>query len=369
MAVRYVLGVVLGAALAGCGGGAVPPVSGPPTDSQTAVVTPAAVTPQPIVTAPPGEPSKPPVGSLPPLLTLPPVGSVPLGVHEDHIPDGMPRTVTFANLDLTVTDAWVSDQTVDSYVAGTDAVPGPEKFVYFSVTVVNRSTAASFQAVRFPVDFALELATTDVLTPVDRFESLIQLDLQPNASIESFLAFPLPRLRYPTEFFEGVVLHVGAPPDRTATLPLTGPVPEPEYPQEIAVSGEVTAPGPPRGEPVTVTLLSGSLSEDLLPGYDWSYEAGIRADAGTLFLNLHVRASQPGPTYPDAGNDLYRLLVDGVPRVPFEPQYELFLDPGIPLEYDVSFIVPDDAGSVVLEVGAVNETTESIEIDLPGGGS
>ncbi|MBA2557406.1 MAG: protein kinase, partial [Chloroflexi bacterium] len=369
-AMAIVAAVVVSALASGLFAGAPPRGTG--TADGTSQATPSVPAAQPSVPAAVSQPpvvTVPPTETVPPIETVPPAESVPPTVAEEvHLTEGLPRTVTFANLEFTVTDAFASNQTVESYAAGTDAEAGEDRFVYLVGTVVNRSTAFIYSNVAVgvqPLAIMLELSDGDQLTPVDASQSIsdsLTTTLDPQASVESFLAFPLPDVDATSDLFEGAVLHLGRPPDRMAALPLTGPVPDPEYPKELALGGQVTAPGAVRGQPVTVTIMGGTLSEDVLP-HQGPAGVGIRADAGTVFLHLQVRAVTPGPLDENVGHELYRLLVDDVPRAPFEAGLDRVVA-GIPADYDVSFVIPEEASDLVLQVGRLGGPTQRIGIDL-----
>jgi hypothetical protein len=217
-------------------------------------------------------------------------------------------------------------------------------------------------------DFRLEIAG-EVFPAIDEMAFLSNLTgfIQANSAVQSFLSFAV---------HEGVtlaeaVLRVGSPPDRIASLPLTGAVPEPVYPLELDVSGSAEGVGPTNPGTVVFTLLGASLHEDK-PHEHSTSPTGHRANADELFLVLHVRAEKASGGPDLLGTGAFRLVVDGVPQAPWDsaghpagsagsPQ----LAAGAAVDAWVAFLIPTSATELALQVGRFDQDPGLIPVNLP----
>jgi hypothetical protein len=278
------------------------------------------------------------------------------------------RSVVFANIEFTVTAVRLSNQDLRSYASGGEPVIDAESFhAYLDVTAVNRMTATQTQGLGAGAFKSLldggEVDAADQMS----FLSDVTGIIRPNVGVESFLAFPVPE----DADLAGAVLVIGSPPDRLASLPLTGPVPEPAFPLAVEVTGSAQGEGPTNPGTVTFTLLGAALSEDV-PHERATSPTGHRADAGELFLVLHVRAEKEAGRGPDLLNrDAFRLLVDDVPRAPWDvaataggSQGTPTLQGGAAVDAWVAFLVPVDAADLVLRVGRQADDPGEIPFDL-----
>ncbi len=119
-------------------------------------------------------------------------------------------------------------------------------------------------------------------------------------------------------------------------------------------------------------LLDAALFDDL-PHGDTTSPTGERADEDEIFLQVHLRATKiEGRGNDVLGNDAFRLLVDGVPRGPFDsataPDGSTptpTAEPGVAVDAWVLFVIDPGAGTYVLEVGDLDEAPGSIPIELP----
>lgn len=269
------------------------------------------------------------------------------------------RSVTFANVEFTVTGVTVSNQTLRSYAEGGEPDIDTERaHAFLDITAVNRMTATQTQglgveAFRLRLD-GDEVPAADELAFLSDLTSIIR----PAASVDSFLAFPVPS---GTDLSDAILL-IGVAPDRTASLPLTGEVPPGPFPIEVDVSGSAEGVGPTNGGTIEFTVLGATLSEDR-PHEHSTSPTGDRANEDELFLVVEVRAEKTSGRGSDLlGADAFRLLVDGVPRSPWDVATEPTgstetpsVDPGAAVDAWVAFMVPIDAVEFELQVGDLEE--------------
>jgi hypothetical protein len=188
------------------------------------------------------------------------------------------------------------------------------------------------------------------------------------AAVDTFLAFEVP----PDVDLTGAVLRIGAAPDRPASLPLTGEVPSPEYPQTVDVEGSAEGIGPTNGGTIVFTLVDGTLSEDR-PHERSNSPTGLRADTGELFLVLHVQAEKvEGRGNDILGPDAFRLLVDGTPRAPWDVATDPLGSndsptamPNAVVDAWVAFLTPTDASEFALLAGDLSDEPGTIPVELP----
>lgn len=319
----------------------------------------------PVVETPPPETIPPaPATTVPPPTTEPAPELVvePLAGFEA-------RSVVFGNVEYRVTDVKVSNQTLRSYASGADPEIGDEFFAFLDITAVNQMSGTMSGRLDASI-YRLELADAEV-GAADQMGFLSDLTgfIRANTGVDSFLAFPVAE----GTDLSSAVLVIGASPDRRARLPLTGPVPEHPYPLEVelGVSAEGDSPTNPGGR-IVFTVLGARLTEDS-PHENATSPTGLRANEDELFLVFHVQAEKIAGGGPDAINtSAFRLIVDGVPRSPWDAashpqgsQGSPRLDPGSAVDVWVAFMLPVDAVDLVLQAGLVSGDPALIPIELP----
>lgn len=281
------------------------------------------------------------------------------GGGDEELAGFEPRSVTFANIEFTVTGVKVSNQTLRSYAEGGEPESDPESsHVFLDVTAVNQMSATQTEGLGSEA-FKLRLGgeEIDAASDVD-FLSDITGIIRPTATVESFLAFPVPS----GTDVSGATLLIGVAPDRRASLALTGDVTANRYPLEVDVTGSAEGIGPTNGGTIEFTVLGATLSEDR-PHEQATSPTGDRANDGELFLVLEVRGEKTSGRGGDLlGTDAFRLLVEGTPRAPWDVATEPTgstetprVDPGAAVDTWVAFMVPIDAGDFELQVGDLEE--------------
>ena len=274
------------------------------------------------------------------------------------------RDATFANLTYTVVDAHVSNQDLRSYAEGTEPEATDTSHLILDVQVANptgRQIQSDADAISLEVGEDTAGVADDFLTDAAGI-------IPANETVDGFLAFEIDVDAPVAE----AVLVLGAAPDRTVRLPLTGEAPEPDFPIELTVSGTADGTGPTNGGTISFELLDATLFDDL-PHGDTTSPTGERADEDEIFLQVHLRATK----IDGRGNDLlsddaFRLLVDDVPRGPFDSAIAPdgstptpTAEPGVAVDAWVLFAIDARAATYVLEVGDLDEAPGSIPIELP----
>ena len=124
------------------------------------------------------------------------------------------------------------------------------------------------------------------------------------------------------------------------------------------MSGSAEGVGPTNGGTFVFTVVDITLSEDR-PHEHANSPTGLRADEDELFLVVHVQAEKVA----GRGNDLlsvdaFRLLVDGLPRSPWDTAIDPLgsnesptAEPGAVEDAWVAFLVPIDATELALQAG------------------
>ena len=285
-------------------------------------------------------------------------------LSEERVDGFEERDVTFANLTDTVLDAKVSNQDLRSYAEGAEPEATGTLHLILDVQVANptgRQIENDADAI------SLELGN-DTIGVADDFLTEATGFIPANETVDGFLAFEVDVDAPVAE----AVLVLGAAPDRPVGLPLTGEVPEPDFPIELTVSGTADGTGPTNGGTIRFELLDATLFDDL-PHGDTTSPTGERADEGEIFVQVHLRATK----IDGRGNDVladsaFRLLVDGVPRGPFDsataPDGSTptpTAEPDVAVDAWVLFAIDAGADTYVLEAGDLDEAPGSIPIELP----
>jgi hypothetical protein len=280
------------------------------------------------------------------------------------------RSVTFANIEFTITGVKVSNQELRSYAEGGEPEIADTYHAFLDITAVNRMSSTMSEGLE-PQTYGLDIGGT-VVTAADEMDFLSDLAsfIRANTGVSSFLAFPVPA----GTVLEDALLVIGVPPDRQARLALTGPVAPATYPIEIDLEESAAGVGTTNGGSLEFTVLQISLTEDL-PQEHATSPTGHRADEGEIFLVVHALVEHVG----DRGGEHlasttgpWRLLVDGIPRAPWTVSDRPGGSPGGPIveagaavDAWVAFIVPTDADEYVLQVGDPAEDPGLIPLPLP----
>ena len=285
-------------------------------------------------------------------------------LSDEPIDEFEERAATFGNLTYHVLDAHVSNQSLRSYADGTEPEATDTSHLILDVEVENstgRQIESDADAISLELGDDSAGVAEDFLTDATGF-------IPANETVDGFLAFEV-ESDAPAE---DAVLVLGVAPDRPERLPLTGDVPENEFPVDVTVSGTAEGTGPTNGGTIRFELLDATLFDDL-PHGETTSPTGERADEGEIFVQVHLRATK----IDGRGNDIlsdgaFRMLVDGVPRGPFDSATAPggstptpTAEPGVAVDTWVLFAIDAGADTYVLEVGDLDEAPGSIPIELP----
>lgn len=279
------------------------------------------------------------------------------------------RSVVFSNVEFTVTGVRISNERPDSYAAGGEPEVDPStRYAYLDVVATNGMTSSLAEGLD-AADYRLILGGEEV-APVEEMSYLSEVTgiITAASAVETFLAFEMPA----DADLSGAVLRIGAPPDRPAVLPLTGEVPTPDYPSTFPLDGAAEGVGPTNGGTIEFRLIEATLSEDR-PHEHSNSPTGLRADSGELFLVLHVQAEKVSGRGNDLlGIDAFRLVVDGIPRAPWDVAIDPLGSnetptamPNAVVDAWVAFLVPVDAAEFALRVGDLSNEPGSMPVELP----
>ena len=278
------------------------------------------------------------------------------------------RSVVFANVEFTITGVRVSNQELRSYAEGAEPVIDEENFyAYLDITALNTMTGS--QTGGLGVETFRLLLDGRELSAVDEMSFLSDLTgiIRPFSSVESFLAFLVPE---EIDLADGILV-IGVPPDRRASLPLTGEVLAGSYPIQVELGDSAEGVGPINGGTIVFTVLDATLSEDR--PHETTSPTGLRANEDELFLVVHLRAELSGGATDALGSDTFRLIVDGLPRSPWNSASDPrgintalpIVEPGAATDVWVAFLVPIDATELALQVGDFEQDPGVIPLDLP----
>lgn len=280
-----------------------------------------------------------------------------------------PRSVRFSNVEFTVTGVRTSNQQLRSYAQGGDpAIDEDGLYAYLDITAVNAMSSTMTERLG-PGHYKLLLGGNE-LDAAEELGFLSDLTgfIRANTGVDSFLAFPLDG---PMDL-AGSELIIGVPPDRRASLPLTGDVPPPAYPVEVELSGSAVGTSPTNPGTIEFTLLGATLAEDQPLEFATS-PTGLRANEDELFLVIHLRAHKvSGGGSDHLGPSAFRLIVDGVPRAPWSSatapggsQGSPIVQAGAAIDVWVGFLVAIDASEVALQAGDFDADPAILPIELP----
>jgi hypothetical protein len=133
-------------------------------------------------------------------------------------------------------------------------------------------------------------------------------------------------------------------------LALDGPVPTPEFPQQLSAGATATA------DQVAYRIVSAVLDLD---------SEGIRANQGDRFLILTLQILNDNTQMGNVlvGSQYFRLRVDDTPLAPINSPNEI-VPVGSAKRVKVVFTMPADATTVELQVGQVAGVTASMPLSL-----
>jgi hypothetical protein len=273
---------------------------------------------------------------------------------EAELTGTLPRSMEFQGVRFTVDRARITN--THPYTIFGDPRPGELLFVVLDVTAENTTD----EATRYQFNeeaFGLRTYSGQLLPIVDPIGIYDFSRLEPRQTQSDQLVFGT----HAADVLDGASLLVGRPPDSPAILALTSPPREPLYPTDVvAVSA-----GPTQAGPISWTVTRGQASLDLPAGVCCP-ETGARADDGELFVTLTIRGTVRGSQYGQASvtSSLVRLVADGQADEPFGFEGQANVKEGTPYEFDVTWLIAADVGSLALEVGTGTSEVRTIELSI-----
>lgn len=284
--------------------------------------------------------------------------ATPLALLKTEIPGLVKNAVTFANIEYTLSDAFVSNQDPSNYAAGGSPKPTETSYAYLALSGKNPTQSRPDLSVKL---FNLVLADGKQIPAKDLFGTGDEFIAPPaNAAADGFLAFEVD----PGADLTGASLRIGQSPDRPASLLLTASQPPAGYPVVLATTGKAHGTGVTNGSKLLYTLLGGGLYIDN-PLEDPNYDTGARANEDQLFLVLDIRILMESGSLEGTFADQFRLLVDGTPRAPWNSPKGNSIGPGAAVDTKVGWLIPASAKDVVLQVGDPAKKPGTIPITLP----
>jgi hypothetical protein len=281
-----------------------------------------------------------------------------LAVTHEAIPGLVRNSVTFANIEYTLTDGFVSNQDPRNYAD--KASPEPTEATRVFLLVSGKNPTSSRPGLVAEV-FRLVLGDGKSVAADALFGDGEDFIAPPaNATADGFLAFEV----QPGTSLDGASLSIGLPPDRVAALMLTGSQPKETYPIKLAASGEARGIGITNSSKLLYTLLDGSLYIDN-PLDSPNYDTGVRANDDELFLVLDIRLLMESGTLEGTFKDQFRLLVDGAAKAPWNSPKGDSIGVGASVDTQVGWLIPASAKAVTLQVGDPTKEPGTIAITLP----
>jgi hypothetical protein len=272
----------------------------------------------------------------------------------------LPRSMSYAMLDWTVTDAVITNQDPASYVVGMPGPPTATTSLIVDFDIRNDDVHVSFASTTVRLEVALPDGT------VVRGTELIRSSAPPVSSVEGRYAFEVPA----GTAFEGLRLRIEDPGRvPSADLPLSGPAPEAEVDASIEVHVEKRIPI--AGIDMRWTV------DRVLVGNDWplpigftggTLVAGARAEIGFRWFGIVARVDVgrcacKGGVLDQTGSA--RLLVDGLPYAAAAAESSsLILNTSTYSDVMLVFAIPSAAQSVTLQVGPLEKPGQQATLAL-----
>jgi hypothetical protein len=234
-----------------------------------------------------------------------------------------PRTLTYANLQFTLTKAVISNRVAN------DQPQDNANLALADITFTVVNTLKDGVAIRSAI-WQLKLGDGSV------YKRPYEDNFAPRDTRERMISFRVP----PSSEWKGAQLTLDEQDKQPATLALDGPTQPQQYPDKLASGAETTTKEPA----MTYTILGASVDVD---------GAGQRVALGKRYLNLSVRVTNK-ETAGGGGvflPEFFRLIIDGVPSAPENMSDNNIVNGQSSQDVTLSFVIPESATKVELEVG------------------
>ena len=233
------------------------------------------------------------------------------------------RTLSYANLQFTLTKAVISDRVAN------DQPQDNANLALADLTFSVVNTLKDGVAIRSAM-WQLKLGDGSV------YKRPYEDNFAPRDTKERVISFRVP----PSSDWKGAQLTLDEQDKEPATLALDGPAQPQQYPAKLASGDETTTKEPA----MTYSILAASVDVD---------GAGQRVALGKRYLNLSVRVANKetggggGAFLPE----FFRLMIDGVPSAPENMSDNNIVNGQSSQDVTLSFVIPASVTKVELEVG------------------
>jgi hypothetical protein len=278
----------------------------------------------------PGEATSPPAEGGP--------DGVPIEAYDEIFAGALPQTTEFAGARFTVQSARVTN--LHPYPMFDDPPPQDVAYGILALQVENLTDVEidyGFDDEAFALQTwggaELPAVHSPGVRPIDR--------LEPGQTATDEVAFGLPE----RDALADAALLIGKPPDARAAVSLSAPTSANLLPAPIAAG----RPSPIHAGSIDWTILDGLASLDAPVGVCCP-ETGQRADDGELFAVVNLRGTVSGSLYGQTSitTDLVHLVADGVESKALDFGGEANVPEGESIDLSMSWLVPSDAGTLVL---------------------
>jgi len=292
-----------------------------------------------------------------PTTTTPPSG------ESVELNEGLPRTVDYVWLETTVTAATLAAVEPRTYLSD-EPTPGDDTYLFLTLEIANRSDGEG--AIFSPLPYRAMIGD-DAIPPEVVIEGRGNIGLGPLGTDEKIVAFPVPA----GATFGALALALVSDDRIPAVLPLTGDLVDGEYPLSRSVTGEGPAQGGVSGcnQPLDITMQGATIDIELPESDNPPTTYGSRrANIGERFLSVDLQIYNNGGLRCGGGGtnydtNLFRLIVDGVPRAPVTFLSGI-IGPEAAVDLSVHFVIPRDATSVDFTVGSEDATRFLVPVDV-----
>ncbi len=277
----------------------------------------------------------------------------------------LPRSLSYAILRWTVTDAVITNQDPASYIAGAEGTPTPKAWLIVDLDIRNDDVHVSFVSTSARLILVLQDGTVVPGT------ELMRSGARPVSSVKGRYAFEVPA----GTGFAGLRLRIADPGrEPSVDLPLSGPAPEIEA--NVIVDTDLQKPIAIPGIDMNWTM------DTFLVGRDWPLPIGFkggtlvpnaRAESGHRWVGIVARvdvgrcACKGGVLDQTASA---RMIVGGAPYTASAAQTSKpILSARTFSDVMLVFDIPASAGSATLQVGPLEKPGQQATLALELGTS
>ncbi len=271
----------------------------------------------------------------------------------------LPRSLQYADIGWTVTEAVISNESLDTY--GTSSTQEIGDQYYARVRATGLLEVHSFLNFK-PSYFSLQLADGSVIAPhlpasTPSFDSM---SVSRGYAQDVLLAFPVGT----SETLTGAVLSIAEPGFEPATVALTGASTPASFPASATVDGTSrTATSDTCSNALEIKVLSAETDLDVVVGSSFERRAAL----GERFLRVTARATSFTSWCDGVAlvEEDFRVIVNGAARAAQNDGVEKLILKNESYEFTLAFIVPAGASMVQFEAGAADEETARFTVLLP----